>query len=59
MSVREQQEKVVEMARAALELLPARTSQVQQDLVAYLLEDENKHDKMLEELSRLGEGVYT
>jgi len=53
------EKKTVQMAQEALELLPPRTNQIQQYLVAYLLEDEKKHDKMLDELSRLKKGVYT
>lgn len=52
------EEAAVGMAEAAKESLKDRTMPVQAYLVEYLLEDEQKHDNLLERLRNIKAGMY-
>ena len=52
------EEKTVELANEALEALKGRKMLVQEYLLNYLLEDENKHNKILENLEKIKAGMY-
>jgi hypothetical protein len=52
------EKKTVELANEALEALKGKKMVVQEYLINYLLEDENKHNKVLEYLKGIKEGMY-
>lgn len=52
------EEKTVELANEALEALKGKKMLVQEYLLNYLLEDENKHNKILENLEKIKAGMY-
>ena len=52
------EEKTVELAKASLEALKGKKMLVQEYLLNYLLEDENKHNKILENLEKVKAGMY-
>jgi hypothetical protein len=52
------EEKTVELARESLEALKGKKMLVQEYLLNYLLEDENKHNKILENLEKIKAGMY-
>jgi len=52
------EEKTVELAKQSLEALKGRKMLVQEYLLNYLLEDENKHNKILEHLEKIKAGMY-
>lgn len=51
------EKQTIDMAKRGLELLPEKTNQVQRYLLNFLLIDEQKHDRMLEDLNLLKKGV--
>lgn len=52
------EEKTVELAKASLDALKGKKMLVQEYLLNYLLEDENKHNKILENLEKIKAGMY-
>lgn len=54
----ELEKKTVEMAEEALSVLKGKKMVVQEYLLQYLLEDENKHNHVLESLSTIKKGMY-
>jgi len=52
------EKKTVELANEALAALKGKKMVVQEYLLNYLLEDENKHNKVLEYLRGIKEGMY-
>ncbi len=54
----ELEEKTVELAEQALEALKGRKMLVQEYLLNYLLEDEMKHNKVLEHLKKIQQNMY-
>jgi hypothetical protein len=48
----------VELATEALDALKGKKMLVQEYLLNYLLEDENKHNRMLEQLEQIKKGMY-
>jgi len=54
----ELEEKTVELARESLEALKGKKMLVQEYLINYLLEDEQKHNKILGHLSKIKSGMY-
>jgi hypothetical protein len=52
------EEKTVELAKSSLEALKGKKMLVQEYLLNYLLEDENKHNKILEHLEKVKAGMY-
>jgi hypothetical protein len=52
------EEKTVELAKEALDALRGKKMLVQEYLLHYLLEDENKHNKILENLEKIKAGMY-
>ena len=52
------EEKTVELAKDSLEALKGKKMLVQEYLLNYLLEDENKHNKILENLEKIKAGMY-
>jgi hypothetical protein len=52
------EEKTVELANEALDALKGKKMLVQEYLLNYLLEDENKHNKILENLEKIKAGMY-
>ena len=52
------EKKTVELAEQALEALKGRKMVVQEYLLHYLLEDENKHNHILEQLEVIKKGMY-
>jgi hypothetical protein len=52
------EEKTVELAKESLEALKGKKMLVQEYLLNYLLEDENKHNKILENLEKIKAGMY-
>jgi len=51
------EKKTVELAEESLALLPPNMNPLQQYLLGYLMVDEQKHDKMLDDLQKLKRGV--
>jgi hypothetical protein len=54
----ELEKKTVKYAKEALEALKGKKMMVQEYLLNYLLEDENKHNKLLDDLETLKKGMY-
>jgi hypothetical protein len=54
----ELEKKTVEFAHEALEALKDKKMVVQEYLIRYLLEDEEKHNTLLEKLSTIKKGMY-
>lgn len=52
------EEKTVELAKSSLAALKGKKMLVQEYLLNYLLEDENKHNKILENLEKIKAGMY-
>lgn len=52
------EEKTVELAEQALELLKGRKMVVQEYLIQYLLQDEHKHNRVLADLETIKKGMY-
>jgi len=52
------EKKTVEFANEALEALKGKKMLVQEYLINYLLEDEEKHNKVLERLEDIKKGMY-
>lgn len=52
------EEKTVELAEQALELLKGRKMVVQEYLIQYLLQDEQKHNRVLADLETIKKGMY-
>jgi bacterioferritin (cytochrome b1) len=53
------EQKTIDLAKEAIELIGgSKTMQVQSYLLEYLLEDEEKHDKLLERLEAIQKGMY-
>ena len=52
------EKETVDMAEEALAALKGKTMVVQEYLLRYLLEDENKHNHILESLSVIKKGLY-
>jgi len=52
------EKKTVELAEEALTMLKGKKMVVQEYLLRYLLEDENKHNHVLESLSTIKNGMY-
>ena len=52
------EKKTMEHAREALDALKGKKMLVQEYLLNYLMEDEAKHDKMLDNLSKIKTGIY-
>jgi hypothetical protein len=52
------EQKTVELAQKSLEALKGKKMLVQEYLLNYLLEDENKHNKVLEHLEKIKAGMY-
>ncbi|UCH85646.1 MAG: hypothetical protein JSW50_08170 [Candidatus Latescibacterota bacterium] len=52
------EKKTVEMAEEALEALKGRKMVVQEYLLQYLMEDENKHNHILDSLATIKKGMY-
>jgi hypothetical protein len=52
------EKKTVELAEEALTALRGRKMVVQEYLLEYLLEDENKHNHILESMSTIKKGMY-
>jgi hypothetical protein len=52
------EKKTVELAEQALEALKGKKMVVQEYLLHYLLEDENKHNHILEQLEVIKKGMY-
>ena len=52
------EKKTVEMAEEALETLKGKKMVVQEYLLQYLMEDENKHNHILESLATIKKGMY-
>ncbi|UCG53696.1 MAG: hypothetical protein JSW58_09125 [Candidatus Latescibacterota bacterium] len=52
------EKKTVELAKEALEALKGKKMVVQEYLLQYLLEDENKHNHVLESLATIKKGMY-
>ena len=55
----ELEKKMVRNVAAAIELVKKRKMVVQEYLLSYLLEDEKKHDHLLDALERIKKGMYT
>ena len=53
------EKKMVRNVADAIELVKKRKMVVQEYLLSYLLEDEKKHDHLLEALERIKKGMYT
>ena len=51
--------RTVDLANEALETLKSSRMVVAQYLIEYLLEDENKHNKILDNLASIKKGMYT
>ncbi|MEJ2721023.1 MAG: hypothetical protein P8181_07750 [bacterium] len=54
----ELEKKTVQMAEEALSALEGKKMVVQEYLIRYLLEDENKHNHILESLATIKKGMY-
>jgi len=52
------EEKTVELAQEALAALKGKKMLVQEYLLNYLLEDEQKHNKVLDHLQKIRQGMY-
>ena len=52
------EKRTIEIAKEVLEHLKGKKMLVQEYLLNYLLKDEQKHDELLEELSRIKQGMY-
>jgi hypothetical protein len=52
------EKKTIDLAGEALEALKGKKMVVQEYLLNYLLEDERKHDKLLEDMSIIKKGMY-
>ncbi len=52
------EKKAMDMAKENLEALKGKKMVVQEYLLNYLLEDEEKHNKMLETLDKIKDGMY-
>jgi hypothetical protein len=52
------EKKTIELAKLSIEALEGTKSPVQLYLLNYLLHDEEKHDKLLEDLALLKKGMY-
>jgi len=52
------EKKTVELAEEALTALKGKKMVVQEYLIQYLLEDENKHNKILADLETIKKGMY-
>ena len=52
------EKKTVEMAEEALETLKGKKMVVQEYLLQYLMEDENKHNHILDSLATIKKGMY-
>ena len=52
------EKKTVELAEEALAALKGKKVIVQEYLLKYLLEDENKHNHILESLGAIKDGMY-
>ncbi len=52
------EKKAVDFATAALEAIRGKQMVVQEYLLNYLLLDENKHDRLLEQLDTIKKGMY-
>ncbi len=52
------EKRTVELAQEALNALKDKKMVVQEYLIQYLLEDENKHNHMLESLATIKQGMY-
>lgn len=52
------EEKTVELAKEALEVLKGKKMVVQEYLLNYLLMDENKHNRILDSLGTIKKGMY-
>ena len=52
------EKKTVELAEEALQALKGKKMVVQEYLLHYLLEDENKHNHILEQLEVIKKGMY-
>jgi gamma-glutamyl phosphate reductase len=52
------EEKTVELAKEALEVLKGKKMVVQEYLLNYLLMDENKHNRILDSLETIKKGMY-
>jgi hypothetical protein len=52
------EEKTVALAKDSLKALQGKKMLVQEYLLNYLLEDENKHNKILEHLEKIKAGMY-
>ena len=52
------EKKTVEMAEEALEALKGKKMVVQEYLLQYLMEDENKHNHILDSLATIKKGMY-
>ena len=54
----ELERKTINFAKEALEALKGKKMVVEQYLLEYLLEDENKHNKILDNLEGIKKGMY-
>ena len=52
------EKKTIELAKSALEALEGTKTPVQQYLITYLLADEEKHDKLLDDLALVKKGMF-
>lgn len=52
------EKKTIELAKSALEALEGTKNPVQQYLITYLLADEEKHDKLLDDLALVKKGMF-